>query len=498
MNRRKVTTLMSLVVSLVVFISLLAFSANTVSASDLSRNENIISDSKLENNISSPYIDSEGKSLSPENAQKVEELLASLKKIEGFAVFANELSQTNLIEGNICVNKAIPHTNIVLSRVYEVEPNDYSYIGDTTSPIQITGNSDFDLAPINVGPNIKVEQPNKNQTIINGGYSTNVLATELTEEEYINATSLINSVLDNLASIGDAIKYEVDTSFYEDQTDSFSSINKLLKNNVAKNGDVVCINVDYTQLINNEGSFGYLINNNSGTRIVVNVITDNSPTINIQKGFTTNTNVSTEFHQLSPYIIWNFGSYAGSINISEEMLGIIVAPKAQVFQASGNLNGEIVASIAGSNGEIHQVSVTPDIPTSEVVEPTPTPEVVEPSQTPEVVEPTPTPEAVEPSQTPEAVEPSQTPEAVEPSQTPEAVEPSQTPEAVEPSITPKPLEPISTKSTESTQTPSEVIKKTKTVDTGDKTNIKKLLEIFGAAGLTLIIAAFLSCNNKKK
>lgn len=81
MNRRKVTTLMSLVVSLVVFISLLAFSANTVSASDLSRNENIISDSKLENNISSPYIDSEGKSLSLENAQKVEELLASLKKI---------------------------------------------------------------------------------------------------------------------------------------------------------------------------------------------------------------------------------------------------------------------------------------------------------------------------------------------------------------------------------------------------------------------------------
>mgnify|MGYP000917194918 CR=1 FL=1 len=60
MNRRKVTTLMSLVVSLVVFISLLAFSANTVSASDLSRNENIISDSKLENNISSPYIDSKG------------------------------------------------------------------------------------------------------------------------------------------------------------------------------------------------------------------------------------------------------------------------------------------------------------------------------------------------------------------------------------------------------------------------------------------------------
>ena len=44
----------------------------------------------------------------------------------------------------------------------------------------------------------------------------------------------------------------------------------------------------------------------------------------------------------------------------------------------------------------------------------------------------------------------------------------------------------------------ETIKKTNVVDTGDKTDIKKTLEILGAAALTLIIAAYAGFNNKKK
>ena len=38
------------------------------------------------------------------------------------------------------------------------------------------------------------------------------------------------------------------------------------------------------------------------------------------------------------------------------MVGIIVAPKGHVFQAAGNLNGQIIANIAGNNGEVHQVT----------------------------------------------------------------------------------------------------------------------------------------------
>lgn len=60
--------------------------------------------------------------------------------------------------------------------------------------------------------------------------------------------------------------------------------------------------------------------------------------------------------------ISNIGSYSENITINEEMLGVIVAPKATVYQAAGNLNGQIIANVAGNNGELHQVTVTAGIP----------------------------------------------------------------------------------------------------------------------------------------
>ena len=43
-----------------------------------------------------------------------------------------------------------------------------------------------------------------------------------------------------------------------------------------KNQTVISINVDYKQILNNEGAFSNLINNNHGTRIIVNVIFQNN------------------------------------------------------------------------------------------------------------------------------------------------------------------------------------------------------------------------------
>ena len=128
-------------------------------------------------------------------------------------------------------------------------------------------------------------------------------------------------------------KSEIDDAFYGDGKDAFEGVDNLLKNDVVKEGDVVCINVDYKQIINNEGAFGNIINNNNGTQVIINVlITDEDVTeINIFKGFTANTNVSTEFYKYSSYVVWNFGDYNGDINIKEEMVGIIVAPKGRVY-----------------------------------------------------------------------------------------------------------------------------------------------------------------------
>ena len=155
-------------------------------------------------------------------------------------------------------------------------------------------------------------------------------------------------------------------------------MNSLLENGVVSKGDVISINIDYNEILNNEGDFGNLINSNLGVTVIVNVIFPSSTPkdININKAFSSNVKVPTEFNPKSSYIIWNFGDFAGNITINEEMLGIIVAPNANVYQAAGNLNGQIISNIAGNNGELHQVTFREE----EKEEESSTPEETTPSE----------------------------------------------------------------------------------------------------------------------
>ncbi len=277
------------------------------------------------------YVDANGEELTEDEKAKVDEFLESLKKKEGYAIYSDTIDRTNHIEGNISANKVMPDTNIVISRVGELDANDKSYIGESNSSIQIQGNSEN--VTIDVGPNIDVSKPNPNQTIINGGYSNNITVNQLSEEEAKQTAEAVRKNLDEISEAGKDAKSEIDDAFYGDGKDAFEGVDNLLKNDVVKEGDVVCINVDYKQIINNEGAFGNIINNNNGTQVIINVlITDEDVTeINIFKGFTANTNVSTEFYKYSSYVVWNFGDYNGDINIKEEMVGIIVAPKGRVY-----------------------------------------------------------------------------------------------------------------------------------------------------------------------
>lgn len=191
---------------------------------------------------------------------------------------------------------------------------------------------------------------------------------------------MILNTLDNISKTGSAIKSIADTSFFENSTNSFQSVNSLLENGVVSKGDVISINIDYNEILNNEGSFGNLINSNPGVTVIVNVIFSSSAPkdININKAFSLNVKVPTEFNPKSSYIIWNFGDFAGNITINEEMLGIIVAPNANVYQAAGNLNGQIISNIAGNNGELHQVTFRDETPEEP---PTTLPEETTPSET---------------------------------------------------------------------------------------------------------------------
>lgn len=299
------------------------------------------------------YVDSSGNALSLAEINKIHTFLNLLKTTKGCVVYANEIARTNHIEGNIIVNNVNVPTSLVITRVKDLNPDDYSYVGNTTASIQLSDNGKIFL-----GSKIQITKPNGNQTIINGGYSNNISAINLSEEDTKKNEKMILNTLANISKTGSAIKSIADTSFFGNSTNSFQSVNSLLENGVVSKGDVISININYNEILNNEGSFGNLINSNPGVTVIVNVIFPSSvpKDININKAFSSNVKIPTEFNPKSSYIIWNFGDFAGNITINEEMLGIIVAPNANVYQAAGNLNGQIISNIAGNNGELHQVT----------------------------------------------------------------------------------------------------------------------------------------------
>ena len=319
------------------------------------------------------YVDSSGNALSSIEINKIHTFLNLLKTTKGCVVYANEIARTNHIEGNIIVNNVNVPTSLVITRVKDLNPDDYSYVGNTTASIQLSDNGKIFL-----GSKIQITKPNGNQTIINGGYSNNISAISLSEEETVKNEKMILNTLANISKTGSAVKSIVDTNFFGNSTNSFQSVNSLLENGVVSKGDVISINIDYNEILNNEGVFGNLINSNPGVTVIVNVIFPSSTPkdININKAFSSNVKIPTEFNPKSSYIIWNFGDFAGNITINEEMLGIIVAPNANVYQAAGNLNGQIISNIAGNNGELHQVTFREE----EKEEESSTPEETTPSE----------------------------------------------------------------------------------------------------------------------
>lgn len=387
------------------------------------------------------YVDSSGNALSSIEINKIHTFLNLLKTTKGCVVYANEIARTNHIEGNIIVNNVNVPTSLVITRVKDLNPDDYSYVGNTTASIQLSDNGKIFL-----GSKIQITKPNGNQTIINGGYSNNISAISLSEEDTKKNEKMILNTLANISKTGSAVKSIVDTNFFGNSTNSFQSVNSLLENGVVSKGDVISINIDYNEILNNEGVFGNLINSNPGVTVIVNVIFPSSTPkdININKAFSSNVKIPTEFNPKSSYIIWNFCDFAGNITINEEMLGIIVAPNANVYQAAGNLNGQIISNIAGNNGELHQVTFRE-----------------EPSEEPSTPEET-TPSESE-SSSPEETTPSET-ESVSKEET----TPSETESVSKEETTPAETESISKE--ESTPSESENISTEVTVESSENEN----------------------------
>lgn len=430
------------------------------------------------------YVDSGGNTLSSAEINKIHTFLNLLKTTKGCVVYANEIARTNHIEGNIIVNNVNAPTSLVITRVKDLNPDDYSYVGNTTASIQLSDNGKIFL-----GSKIQITKPNGNQTIINGGYSNNISAISLSEEETVKNEKMILNTLANISKTGSAVKSIVDTNFFGNSTNSFQSVNSLLEKGVVSKGDVISINIDYNEILNNEGAFGNLINSNPGVTVIVNVIFPSSAPkdININKAFSSNVKIPTEFNPKSSYIIWNFGDFAGNITINEEMLGIIVAPNANVYQAAGNLNGQIISNIAGNNGELHQVTFR-----EEPSEEPSTPEETTPSESESS-----SPEETTPFETESVSKEETTPSETE-SVSKEETTPAETESISKEETTPSESENISTEATvESSENESEIQTVTQTPEisseeekipkTGDNYTVYLFLALLVVSSSAIVI-----------
>ena len=420
-----------------------------------------------------------GAALEGAQAQAVLNFLDTLKVTEDFAVYADTYlsNESNHVEGNIAVNHLESDNFLVKGNVSEeaeqqgLESGSYSYIGEASG---LVGSSDTVVmhGDTELEGSVNDEEggrpapgtQNADGTVLvdvsaavnleDGTVDVEELANVLESVEQFDAdageiaeTIQINENLNRIADAADAMDQALqdvkvnETVAEEGQpvdaaaVQAVDAVTGMLTDNTLQKGDVVVIDLSIdalTQCAHAENSLQgslknlYVANTKVGATLLVRVNTEGTDTITITVPM-----YQEEHGTANGYLIWDFGSFGGTINANSCVTaGVIVAPNAKQVIVTGTLEGRVVTDTYNREGssETHQ----PWMPT-----PTEDPEVT-PTETPNE-EPTPTPTEepeVTPTETPNG-EPTPTPTEepeVTPTETPNE-EPTPTP-TEEPEVTP--------------------------------------------------------------
>jgi choice-of-anchor A domain-containing protein len=292
---------------------------------------------------------------------------------------------------------------------------------------------------------------------------------EIQIDENLAALATVGQAINDMAAKQDSIK----------NSQAVEAVNSILKTGGITEDAVISLTVDASELQYSSGRDQQWLQKNIEKMIALNKDVKATIIINVDTSLVSegagvqlsqpiNGNA---FAEETGYLIWNFGSYSGTITASQSFVGVIVAPNATVN--SYVMHGRVVAEVLNQGGgqEIHQpdnskqelpsnpidepmatffddedIDPTPAPTPVPTVEPTPVP-TVEPTPVP-TVEPTPVP-TVEPTPVP-TVEPTPVP-TVEPTPVP-TVEPTPVPTA-EPTPVPT-VEPTPVSTVEPTPVPT--------------------------------------------
>lgn len=424
-----------------------------------------------------------------------------------FDVYANTMdSSCGHIDGNIAVNKLNASTTLMnkenqygTNRVTTSETNlsgtavdklyaqnGYSYVGSVADGVYISTSSNQKTG--NVNDSLLVTGSTVTNTDADGttnhfksvtltpGATVDGKVTEaahqdaLKQEARLKNLREVSDIKNNLADIANKGQKVIDDIATQTGTSNLTNLQKLqkigtlLEQGMLTNQDIITVTIGAAVLGDNnnategdnndiEAALSKLITaNKTGANIVLNVVVGDQD-VSVS---TTGTQVFSVKRHLqngydaydarAAYLNWNFGNFAGRIDINSTFSGNVIAPNAYLHAGNGLQSGRVVSETASSGGELHHAikgqihevtvknvtvvskesktqseSITPNT-NSWVSYTYPTyPETPETPKTPE------TPETPETPKTPETPETPKTPETPETPKTPETPETPETP-----------------------------------------------------------------------
>ena len=338
---------------------------------------------------------------SDDEAAKVKDFLSSLNVTSDFVVYANALTGTcGHEDGNIAVGELDKSTTVMnkeqygsdeINKDYALEG--YSYIGSAPDGVSVTTSSnqkegdEMSTLVTGDGSNVTVNVTEESGTA--NHFDQVQLGPEsfddndLLKEDALKAVTTIHSELEDL---GDVMKIgsnlseiartgEAITSAYEtaglrtsdEDTAVIKAAAVLLDETdesgekILGSGDIISLTVGINTLTSSENDNDYnngkyltqLINKNTnGVDIVINVLIGDGADEGVSVTINKIMNDINNYDSKAAYLVWNFGDYKGTINITGTFSGVIVAPNAQVDLGEIQ-SGRIVADKVSHTAEVH-------------------------------------------------------------------------------------------------------------------------------------------------
>lgn len=331
-----------------------------------------------------------------------------------FDVYANTMdSSCGHIDGNIAVNKLNASTTLMnkekqygTNRVTTSETNlsgtavdklyaqnGYSYVGSVADGVYISTSSNQKTG--NVNDSLLVTGSTVTNTDADGtanhfksvtlapGATVDGKVTEaahqdaLQQEARLKNLREVSDIKNNLADIASKGQKVIDDIATQTGTSNLTNLQKLqkigtlLEQGMLTDQDIITVTIGAAVLGDNnnategdnndiEAALSKLVSaNTQGANIVLNVVVGDQD-VSVS---TTGTQVFSVKRHLqngykaydarAAYLNWNFGNFAGRIDINSTFSGNVIAPNAYLHAGNGLQSGRVVSDTASSGGELH-------------------------------------------------------------------------------------------------------------------------------------------------